>query len=120
MSVVLYGINNCDTIKKAKRWLAENDIEFNFHDYRKDGLSESLLNQLEDNLGWQAMINKRGTTWRKLAEETKSAIDKDSALALMAENPAIIKRPILAYADSFELGFSNDRYQQILIPWVKP
>ena len=116
MNVVLYGIKNCDTIKKARRWLTDNNVEFNFHDYRKDGLSESLLSQLEENLGWQAMLNKRGTTWRKLPEETKAVIDKETALNLMLENPAIIKRPILAYAGSFELGFSNDTYQQIFTP----
>lgn len=116
MDVVLYGIKNCDTIKKAKRWLDDHQIAFSFHDYRKDGLSDALLNQLEENIGWEVMLNKRGTTWRKLPDETKATINKELALNLMADNPAIIKRPIVAYAGSFQLGFSNDTYQQIFTP----
>ncbi len=113
MSVVMYGIKNCDTIKKAKKWLDEKGVEFTFHDYRKDGLSDELLSSLESTLGWEALLNKRGTTWRKLPEETKDAINKESALLIMLENPAIIKRPILNTGSSLELGFSDAAYQQL-------
>jgi len=113
MDVVLYGIKNCDTIKKAKRWLDDQQIEFSFHDYRKDGLSDLLLNQLEENIGWEVMLNKRGTTWRKLPDDTKAAINKELALTLMADNPAIIKRPIIVHADRFEIGFSTTTYQEL-------
>lgn len=113
MAVVLYGIKNCDSIKKARLWLADNAVEFQFHDYRKDGLNPDLLARLESTFGWEAMINKRGTTWRQLPDETKTAINKDLALKLMTENPAIIKRPILDTGKSLELGFSNNAYQQI-------
>ena len=113
MSVVMYGIKNCDTIKKAKKWLDEKGVEFTFHDYRKDGLSDELLSSLESTLGWEALLNKRGTTWRKLPEETKDAVNKESALLIMLENPAIIKRPILNTGSSLELGFSDAAYQQL-------
>jgi len=113
MPVVLYGIKNCDTIKKAKNWLTDNGVEFTFHDYRKDGLDSTLLSTLETALGWEAMVNKRGTTWRKLPDDVKDNIDKTSALAIMLENPAIIKRPILNTGSSLELGFKPDHYQQL-------
>ena len=113
MAVVLYGIKNCDSIKKARLWLTDNAVEFQFHDYRKDGLNPDLLARLESTLGWEAMINKRGTNWRQLPDETKTTINKDLALKLMTENPAIIKRPILDTGQSLELGFSNNAYQQI-------
>ena len=113
MSVVMYGIKSCDTIKKARKWLDANGVEFTFHDYRQDGLSDALLCTLESSLGWEAMVNKRGTTWRKLDEEVKSVIDKQSALALMLENPAIIKRPILDTGNTLELGFSTTAYEQL-------
>jgi len=113
MSVVMYGIKNCDTIKKAKKWLEANGVEFTFHDYRQDGLSNPLLDTLENSLGWEAMINKRGTTWRKLDEDIKSSIDKESAMTLMLDNPAIIKRPILDTGKTLEIGFSVDNYQHV-------
>lgn len=109
----MYGIKNCDTIKKAKKWLNEHDVQFTFHDYRKDGLSEELLSSLESSLGWESLLNKRGTTWRKLPEEIKDSINRESAIAIMLENPAIIKRPILNTGKSLELGFSDATYQQL-------
>ena len=114
MSIVMYGIKNCDTIKKAKKWLEANGVEFTFHDYRQDGLTDELLASLESSLGWEAMLNKRGTTWRKLPEETKDSINKENAMIIMLENPAIIKRPILDTGKSLELGFSDSSYQQLL------
>ena len=113
MSVVMYGIKNCDTVKKAKKWLDSNGIEFTFHDYRKDGLSDELLSSLESTLGWETLLNKRGTTWRKLPEEKKEAINKETAMSIMLDNPAIIKRPILDTQKSLELGFSDAAYQQL-------
>lgn len=113
MSVVIYGIKNCDTIKKARKWLDTNGIEFVFHDYRKDGLTNELLNTLESSLGWETMVNKRGTTWRKLPDETKDSMDKALAVQTMLDNPAIIKRPILDTGKALELGFSDTTYQQL-------
>ncbi|GKX58466.1 arsenate reductase [Leminorella grimontii] len=109
----MYGIKNCDTIKKARRWLEERGVEYRFHDYRADGLDDALLQRFIDALGWEAMLNTRGTTWRKLSDEQKAAASNESgAKALMLEQPAIIKRPLLVKGDAMLLGFSDAGYQQ--------
>ncbi|ECO9921930.1 ArsC family reductase [Salmonella enterica] len=112
--ITLYGIKNCDTIKKARRWLEEHGIDYRFYDYRVDGIDLPLLNTFIAELGWQPLLNTRGTTWRKLDEGDRSGItDADSAAALMVEQPAIIKRPLLcAPGKPMLLGFSESRYQQ--------
>lgn len=109
----LYGIKNCDTIKKARKWLTEQEIAFEFHDYRVDGLSHSWLEQVESHLGWQNLLNKRGTTFRQLPELQKQDLDKDKALALLMAHPAMIKRPLLIHNDSYHLGFKADQYREI-------
>ncbi len=109
----IYGITHCDTVKKARRWLDGHDIGYDFHDYRKNGLDRELLQSLESALGWDAMLNRRGTTWRKLPDSVKDGIDRESALELMLENPAIIKRPILARGADLHLGFSDGQYEEI-------
>ena len=122
--VTLYGIKNCDTIKKARRWLEANNIDYRFHDYRVDGLDSELLNGFINELGLSlihiseptrpALLNARGTTWRKLDETTRNKItDAASAATLMTEMPAIIKRPLLcAPGKPMLLGFSESSYQQ--------
>jgi Spx/MgsR family transcriptional regulator len=110
---VLFGIPNCDTIKKAKKWLEAHSIEYQFHDYRKDGLSESWLIDTEKELGWEKMLNKRGTTYRQLSDEQKNTLNKESALALLLEYPAMIKRPILLAKGSLTVGFSDNDYARI-------
>lgn len=112
--ITLYGIKNCDTIKKARRWLEEHGIDYCFHDYRVDGIDLTLVNTFIAELGWQPLLNTRGTTWRKLDEAVRSGItDADSAAALLVEQPAIIKRPLLcASGKPMLLGFSESRYQQ--------
>ncbi|MCZ5362211.1 ArsC family reductase [Escherichia coli] len=112
--VTLYGIKNCDTIKKARRWLEANNIDYRFHDYRVDGLDSELLNGFINELGWEALLNTRGTTRRKLDETTRNKItDAASAATLMTEMPAIIKRPLLcALGKPMLLGFSESSYQQ--------
>jgi Spx/MgsR family transcriptional regulator len=109
----MYGIKNCDTIKKARLWLSQQGVSFDFHDYRSDGLDVTWLQQVEAHLGWEAMLNKRGTTFRQLSDADKENIDKDSALALMLQHPAMIKRPLLIHQDSHYLGFNADQYQEI-------
>ena len=110
--VTLYGIKNCDTIKKARRWLEANNIDYRFHDYRVDGLDSELLNGFINELGWEALLNTRGTTWRKLDESLRASINNaDSAASLMLEMPAIIKRPLLcAPGQPMLLGFSETLY----------
>ncbi|XHA15492.1 ArsC family reductase [Citrobacter farmeri] len=112
--ITLYGIKNCDTIKKAHRWLEARGIDYRFHDYRVDGLDNTLLTSFINELGWESLLNTRGTTWRKLDETTRSHItDAASAAALMTEMPAIIKRPLLcAPGKPMLLGFSESSYQQ--------
>ena len=111
--VILYGISSCDTIRKAKSWLSAHNIEFVFHDYRKQGLEQPLLESLIAELGWEAILNRRGTTWRTLPEEVRERIDQASARQVMMANPAVIKRPILATEQQFHLGFSDRQYQEI-------
>ncbi|WP_311791166.1 MULTISPECIES: ArsC family reductase [Pantoea] len=113
---VMYGIKNCDTIKKARRFLEAADIDVEFHDYRASGLSDALLTQFIDQLGYQTLLNTRGTTWRKLPEAERDAItDSDSAKALMLAQPAIIKRPLLRAPDGTLLsGFSEAAYHAFL------
>lgn len=112
--VTLYGIKNCDTIKKARRWLEAENIEYRFHDYRADGLDAALLESVIAELGWEPLLNTRGTTWRKLDESRRNTItDAASAIELMLEMPAIIKRPLLcAPQKPMLLGFSDSSYQQ--------
>jgi len=112
MPVVIYGIKNCDTIKKARKWLEKNAIEYTFHDYRADGLSHQQLVDFEKVLSWQALLNKRGTTWRKLTDTVKDSIDQPSAIELMLEQPAMIKRPLLDNNGTLMLAFSETSYQQ--------
>ena len=111
--IVMYGIKNCDTIKKARRFLESHNVEYRFHDYRVDGLDADFLHAAISELGWEALLNTRGTTWRKLDESVRSSInDADSAAKLMLEMPAIIKRPLLcAPGQPMLLGFSESSYQ---------
>ena len=109
----LYGIKNCDTIKKARKWLENNNIDYTFHDYRTDGLDADWLSKTEQALGWEQLLNKRGTTFRQLSEEQKASVDKDSALELMLEYPAMIKRPVLIHNQGYHLGFKENQYQEI-------
>ena len=112
-TIILYGISNCDTIKKAKAWLKDHGIDFVFHDYRKHGLAFGRLEELVDSLGWEAILNRRGTTWRALPDETRNNINRDNAIEAMLENPALIKRPILALNGKLHVGFSDQQYQEI-------
>lgn len=110
----LYGIKNCDTVKKAKTWLQENQINFDFHDYRDDGLDSCLLEQFETGLGWENMLNKRSTTWRQLPEQQKQNMNKALALQLMLEQPTLIKRPVFDTGKKLLIGFSAKQYQNEL------
>ncbi|PPC74901.1 ArsC family reductase [Pokkaliibacter plantistimulans] len=112
--ITLYGIKNCDTIKKARKWLEAQQLDYRFHDYRVDGLTQEQLTSWCDELGWQALLNTRGTTWRGLSDEQKSDMDSQRAIALMLEQPALIKRPLLDTGSSRHLGFKEADYAQWL------
>ena len=108
--ITVYGIKNCDTVKKACHWLSENNIHFAFHDLRKDGVSQSRLTQWTARVDWQILLNRRGTTWRKLPEQAKASLNKTSAIKLMAEQPTLIKRPVIEHNSELVVGFSQDTY----------
>ena len=112
-TLIMYGIKNCDTVKKARRWLDEQQIAYRFHDYRADGLDAALLDTFINALGWEALLNTRGTTWRKLDETRRESIQNAaSAAELMLEMPAIIKRPLLcAPGKPMLLGFTGSSYE---------
>ncbi len=110
---ILYGIKNCDTVRRARRWLDAHGIDYRFHDLRADGVTPEQVAAWADELGWEALLNRRGMTWRRLPAKRKEAIDRAAALALMVELPAIIKRPILDLGERRELGFSEARYTEL-------
>lgn len=109
----IYGIKNCDTMKKAFKWLDEHNIDYTFHDYKKDGLDETALKQAIDEHGWETAINKRGTTWRQLPSEIQDAMNPDKAVEIANENPSIVKRPLLLHNGKSFLGFKADEYEAI-------
>lgn len=113
MSVTLYGIKNCDTVKKARKWLDANSVPYTFHDFRVDGIDKTLVNNFLKQIDQETLINKRGTTWRKLSDEEKEIQNKTQAIALMINNPAIIKRPVLDTNKTLSVGFSEERYASI-------
>ncbi len=100
-------------MKKARKWLEENQIPYQFHDYRIDGVTAEQLNEFESQLGWESMLNKRGTTYRQLSDDVKNTLDKDVAMALMLSQPAMIKRPLLVHQANYFLGFKAEQYQSI-------
>lgn len=109
---VLYGIKNCDTIKKARKELEQQALEFTFWDYRVEGLSAELLTTLCSHLGWQQLLNTRGTTYRALPESDKLNLTEEKAKALMLAKPTLIKRPVLEHNGKYLVGFSSESYQQ--------
>ena len=109
----LYGIPNCDTMKKARAWLAEHDIEYAFHDYKKVGIDERMLRRWVKELGWQALLNTRGMMWRKVPQAVRDNIDEASAISLMLETPSIIKRPVLDTGKVRHVGFRPEQYAEI-------
>lgn len=115
IKTTLYGISNCDTVKKARAWLAAHGQEVDFHDFKKHGLARATVTAWLERLDWEALVNRKGTTWRKLSDARRAAvIDEASALELMLEMPSVIKRPVLARADMLSVGFSDERYLELL------
>ena len=111
MTTIMYGIPNCDTIKKAQKWLNENNIPFTFHDYRKDGLGEQLLKQLYATSSWDQLLNKRSTSYRALTEQQKESLNEMTASSLFIEFPTLIKRPVVIHEDRAMIGFNINTYQ---------
>ncbi len=109
----IYGIKNCDTMKKAMKWLTDNGVEFEFHDFKKAGLDEATLQSWVKNVGWETLVNRRGLTWRKLPDSDKEGINETKAIALMMDNLSLIKRPVLETGKSLHVGFKAEDYQAI-------
>lgn len=112
--ITIYGIKNCDTMKKAFKWLGDHNIGYNFHDYKKSGIDESIIKQAITDHGWERVINKRGTTWRQLEDIIKNNIDTKLALNIAIDNPSIIKRPLLLNGNKIIIGFDENTYTKAL------
>jgi arsenate reductase len=108
--ITVYGIPSCDTMKKARTWLDKNHIEYSFHDYKKLGITKAKLKEWCKQVEWDILLNRRGTTWRKLDDDTKAGINKTTAIDIMAENTSIIKRPVIETDSVLLVGFSEDEY----------
>lgn len=111
MTVQLYGIANCDTMKKARAWLDNHGVAYVFHDYKKTGADEALIRRWVAALGWETVLNRAGTTFRKLPDADRADIDADKAVALMLAQPSMIKRPVLDTGEDLLVGFKPERYE---------
>ena len=109
----LYGIPNCDTMKKARKWLADNGIDYEFHDYKRRGIEREKLEEWIGEVGWEVLLNRRGMMWRKVPQDIKDNIDEASAIALMIATPSIIKRPVLDTGGVRHVGFKPESYEAI-------
>ncbi|HEY5603557.1 MAG TPA: ArsC family reductase [Gammaproteobacteria bacterium] len=109
----LFGIKNCDTMKKARRWLDEHNIAYAFHDYKKEGIDESTLKTWSKTAGWETLLNRRGATWRALPDTVKDNIDEKAAIRIMLEQPSIIKRPVLIQGKACYVGFDEQQYRDL-------
>ena len=114
MSLDVYGIPNCDTVKKARTWLDQRGHAYTFHDYKKKGADAGKLAQWSDRVGWEALLNRRGTTFRGLSEAEKADIDRDKALRLMARYPSLIRRPVVEHAGGVLVGFDAAAWEGAL------
>lgn len=109
--IILYGIHNCDTVKKAQKWLNDNNVKYQFHDLRKNGLDSDLLDKFVTLSDWSLLINKRSTTYRNLSEENKNNLNGEIAQSLVLEQPTLLKRPLLLTQNKLHLGFNKSQYE---------
>lgn len=115
--VVVYGIDSCDQVRRARAWLRAEGVAFRFHDFRADGLDNTLLARWMGHLPWDALLNKRGLSWRQLdAPRRASVVDQSSASELMLAHPTLIKRPVLETGDRIVVGFSEPIYRNLFRP----
>jgi len=109
----LYGIVNCDTMKKARAWLEKQKVAYEFHDYKKEGISREKLEAWVKSAGWEVLLNRAGTTFRKLPDEAKQNVDEAKAIRLMLEQPSMIKRPVFERGKTLLVGFSPEKYSAL-------
>lgn len=112
--ITVYGIKNCDTVKKARRWLDERGVAYRFHDLRADKLDQATLHGWCDAAGWETVLNRKGTTWRKLPDTERQVSGQSGAITLMLAHPTLIKRPVLVSNDIVLVGFDETAYQRLL------
>lgn len=113
MTTILYGIKNCDTVKKARNFLESNHINYQFHDFRAQGLSAELIQAWLQSTSWEQLLNKRSRTYRELPEATKQSINQDSIITLFCEQPTLIKRPLLNHQQQLYIGYSDKSYHKV-------
>lgn len=114
MSIDFYGIPNCDTVKKARKWLDEKGLAYTFHDYKKEGADPAKLAAWSDGAGWEALLNRRGTTFRKLDEADRADMDRAKAIGLMEAHPSLIKRPVVEHPGGLLVGFDAAQWEAAL------
>jgi Spx/MgsR family transcriptional regulator len=114
LSITLYGIPNCDTVKKARLWLDDRGISYAFHDYKKQGTDPAKIAAWVDKAGWEKVLNRAGTTFKKLPDADKEGLDAAKAVAVMAANPSAIKRPIVEYPNGLLVGFKESEWNQAI------
>ncbi|WP_417548749.1 ArsC family reductase [Methylophaga sp.] len=107
----LFGIKNCDTVKKAMRWLDQHQVSYQFHDFRKDGLDQPTIELWLNSVSWEQLLNKHGTTWRKLEDPRKDQLDQQAAIELMLSHPTLIKRPVIEDTSGVSIGFNESDFQ---------
>ncbi len=115
VTITLFGIPNCDTVKKARNWLGQYDLAYSFHDYRKSGIDRATLAGWVDILGWEVILNRAGMTFRKLAGAEQSDLDGDKAICLMLTQPSMIKRPVVAHPGGLLVGFKPEEWAKVLM-----
>jgi arsenate reductase len=111
MAITIYGIKNCDTMKKARAWLDQRGVAYRFHDYKTAGIERATLEGWAKKAGWEALLNKAGTTFRKLPEKDKEGLTEKKAIALMLSQPSMIKRPVLEAGGKLIVGFKPEQYE---------
>ena len=109
----LYGIGSCDSCRKARKWMDEHNFDYEYHDIRIDGLNIQMLERWSSRIDWKKLLNTRSLTWRKIPETDRGSLTKDKALAMMMQNPTLVKRPVLECDEFIALGFSPDNYSKI-------
>jgi arsenate reductase len=114
VSLTLYGIKNCDTMKKARAWLDARGVAYAFHDYKAEGIDRARLEAWSQKIGWETLLNRAGTTFRKLPDADKAGIDEGRALALMLHQPSMINRPVLDLGGRILVGFKPEMYEAVL------
>jgi arsenate reductase len=115
MNVTMYGIRNCDTVKKARAWLEDHHVAFDFHDYKSAGIDRERIASWAAELGWERLVNRSGTTFRKLADEKKQDLNEAKAIDLMEQQPSMIRRPLIEKDGRFLVGFDPERYRQVFL-----